>query len=306
MAQEPVPRGTPGRTSRPLLGVLYMGVACAIFPVMNGLVKLLAATYDPAQIVWFRVTMHVVLVALVFLPRLGTGLFRTHRIGAQLVSSVCMLLSTLCFFSAVKFVGVAEAISVSFIGPILVVLLAWPMLGERVTPLGFAAVLLGFVGVLVVIRPGSSVFQWASMLLVGSAAAYAVYQIVIRRLGATDHPATTIFYSVLLGAILMSGVLPFAWKSPVSLRDWVLLCSLGAFGGFGHYCVAKAMTFAPASLIAPLNYTQMIGSVIVGYLLFAEVPDLYTWLGTVLIVAAGLVTGWQTRVQGRKKRGEGR
>jgi drug/metabolite transporter (DMT)-like permease len=284
-----------GRSSRPLLGVLYMGVACALFPIMNGLVKLLTLRYDPTQVVWFRVTLHLVLVTLVFLPRLGLGLFRTRRIGAQFISSLSMLLSTLLFFSAVKSIGVAEAIAVSFVGPVLVVLLAWPVLGERITALGFAAVILGFAGVLVVIRPGSAVFQWASLLLVGSAAAYAVYQVVIRRLGATDHPATTIFYSVLLGAILMSALLPFVWTTPVSAGDWLLLCSLGALGGFGHYCVAKALTYATANLIAPLNYTQMIGSVIVGYVMFAEVPDLYTWAGTALIVAAGLLAGWQSR-----------
>jgi drug/metabolite transporter (DMT)-like permease len=296
MAQVPLP----GRSARPLLGVLYMSAACALFPIMNGLVKLLTATYDPTQVVWFRVVLHLVLVTLVFLPRLGLGLFRTRRMGSQFVSSVSMLLSTLLFFSAVKSIGVAEAMSVSFVGPVLVVLLAWPMLGERITALGFAAVILGFAGVLVVIRPGSSVFQWASLLLVGSAAAYALYQIVIRRLAATDHPATTIFYSVLLGAILMSVSLPFVWKAPASVRDWLLLCSLGAFGGLGHYCVAKAMTYAPASLVAPLNYTQMIGSVLVGYLMFAEIPDVYTWLGTTLIVAAGLLAGWQSR----RKKGE--
>jgi drug/metabolite transporter (DMT)-like permease len=291
-----------GRQSRPLLGVVYMGVACALFPIMNGLVKLLTSLYDPTQVVWFRVTLHLFLVTLVFLPRLGLALFRTRRIGAQFASSASMLLSTLLFFSAAKSVGVAEAISVSFVGPVLVVLLAWPMLGERITVLGFAAVILGFAGVLVVIRPGSSVFQWASLLLIGSAAAYALYQVVIRRLGTTDHPATTIFYSVLLGAVLMSGLLPFVWRTPDNARDWLLLCSLGALGGLGHYCVAKALTYAPASLIAPLNYTQMIGSVIVGYLMFAEVPDRYTWLGTVLIIAAGLLAGWQSR----RRKGETR
>jgi drug/metabolite transporter (DMT)-like permease len=300
MAKRKVP--VAGRSSRPLLGMFYMSVACALFPVMNGLVKLLTLRYDPTQVVWFRVTSHLVLVTLVFAPRLGWSLVRTRRIGAQLVSSISMLLSTLLFFSAVKSIGVAEAIAVSFVGPVLIVVLAWPMLGERLTALGSAAVVLGFAGVLVVIRPGSSVFQWASLLLVGSAAAYALYQIVIRRLGTTDHPATTIFYSVLLGAILMSALLPFVWRTPVSAGDWLLLCSLGAFGGLGHYCVAKAATFAPVNLIAPLNYTQMIGSVIVGYLMFAEVPDPYTWFGTVLIVLAGLLAGWQ----GRRNQGEAR
>ncbi|MBL0898106.1 MAG: DMT family transporter, partial [Reyranella sp.] len=175
------------------------------------------------------------------------------------------------------------------------VLLAWPLLGERITIFRMAAVVVGFGGVLIVIRPGSAVFQWASLLLLGSAVCYAIYQILIRRLAGVDQPATSIFYSVLLGAIIMSIWLPFVWKLPVSWTDWALLCSLGVFGALGHYCVAKAMTYASANFVAPFNYTQMIGSVIVGYLMFAEVPDLYTWVGTAVIVGAGLMVGWQGR-----------
>ena len=128
-----------------------------------------------------------------------------------------MLLSTLLFFSAVKSVGVAEAISISFVAPLVVVFLAWPLLGERITATRVVAVVVGFVGVLVVIRPGSAVFQWASVLLLGSAVCYAIYQIIIRRLAGVDHPATSIFYSVLLGAILMSMLVPFVWKTPREL-----------------------------------------------------------------------------------------
>jgi drug/metabolite transporter (DMT)-like permease len=286
---------TPVRVSRPLLGMLYMCAACALFPVMNGIVKLLAVTYEPTQIVWFRIVIHLVLVAVVFTPRMGLDLFRTHRIGLQFLSSIMMLLSTLLFFSAVKYVGVAEAIAVSFVAPLAVVFLAWPLLGERITAMRVLAVVVGFAGVLVVIRPGSSVFQWASVLLLGSALCYAGYQIIIRRLAGIDHPATSIFYSVLLGAIVMSALMPFVWTAPKSWLDLLLLLSLGALGGLGHYCVARALTYASANFIAPFNYTQMIGSVIVGYLMFAEVPDLYTWLGTVLIVGAGLLVTLQVR-----------
>lgn len=285
----------PARTSRPLRGVLFMCIACALFPIMNGIVKLLAASYEPQQIVWFRIVSHLVLVAAVFMPRMGLGLLRTRRIGTQFVSSVMMLLSTLFFFSAVKSIPVAEAISVTFVAPLAVVLLAWPLLGERITWFRMAAVIVGFSGVLIVIRPGSAVFQWASLLLLCSAMCYAIYQILIRRLAGIDAPATSIFYSVLLGAIIMSIWLPFVWKMPTNWIDWALLCSLGVFGALGHYCVAKAMTYASANFVAPFNYTQMIGSVIVGYFMFAEVPDFYTWLGTAVVVGAGLMVGWQGR-----------
>ena len=285
----------PARVSQPIVGLLLMCAACALFPIMNGFVKLLAANYDPAQIVWFRITVHLVLVAVVFVPRLGLGLFRTRRIGLQTLSSVMMLSSTLCFFFAVKNIPVAEAIAVSFVAPLAVVFLAWPLLGERITLMRLGAVLVGFAGVLVVIRPGSAVFQWASVLLVGSALCYAVYQIIIRRVAGIDHPATSVFYSVLLGTVLMSIAVPFVWKTPASPVDWALLCSLGALGGLGHYCIARAMTYASANFLAPFNYTQMIGSVIVRYLMFAEMPDLFVWLGSALIVGAGLIVGWQSR-----------
>ena len=233
------------------------------------------------------------------MPRMGLGLLRTRRIGTQFVSSVMMLLSTLFFFSAVKSIPVAEAISVTFVAPLAVVLLAWPLLGERITVFRMAAVVVGFIGVLIVIRPGSAVFQWQSLLLLCSAVCYAMYQILIRRLAGIDAPATSIFYSVLLGAIIMSIWLPFVWKLPQTATDWALLVSLGAFGALGHFCVAKAMTYASANFVAPFNYTQMIGSVAVGYLMFAEVPDFYTWLGTAVVVAAGLMVG----LQGRRQRG---
>src|SRR4029079_15240219 len=131
--------------------------------------------------------------------------------------------------------------------------------------------------------------------LLGSAFCYAGYQVIIRRLAGIDHPATSIFYSVLLGAIVMSAAMPLVWMWPKNLVDWLLLLSLGALGGLGPYCVARALTYASANLIAPLNYTQMIGSVIVRYLMFAEVPDAYTWLGTVLIIGAGLLVTLQVR-----------
>ena len=134
-------------------------------------------------------------------------------------------------------------------------------------------------------------------MIVASAVSYAVYQIIVRRVAAVDSPATTAFYSALGCTIVASLFVPFAWKTPDNWRDVAMMLSLGFFGGFGHYCVARAFSYAPANLIAPLNYTQMIGSVVVGYLMFAEIPDFYTWLGSAVIIAAGLLVGWQGRAR---------
>jgi drug/metabolite transporter (DMT)-like permease len=280
-----------GRQYRPWLGILFISIACALFPVMNGLVKLLTATYPAEQVVWARVASHLVVVSAIFLPQRGLKMLISRQPVSQIICSMTLLTSTMFFFAAVRYVGVAEAISISFIAPLAVVFLAWPLLGERITWLRLLAVAVGFAGVLVVIRPGSGVFQWASLMLVASALAYAIYQIYIRRVGAVDHPSTSVFYSALGSTIVMSIVVPFVWVAPRSWIDISLLASLGIFGGLGHYCVARAMTYAPANFIAPFNYTQMIGSVIVGYLMFAEMPDVYTWLGTALIVGAGLMVG---------------
>ena len=280
---------------RPLLGIFFMLVACALFPIMNSLVKLLTGTYSFQEVVWVRLFAHLVLISVVFLPRRGFALLRTRAPVQQLFCSLGLLGATVFFFSSARYVGVTEAIAISFISPLAVTFLAWPLLGERITLVRLASVVIGFAGVLIVIRPGSSVFQWASLMIVGSAVSYAIYQIIVRRVATVDSPATTAFYSALGCTLVTSVFVPFNWKTPDNWQDIAMMCSLGFFGGFGHYCVARAFSYAPANLIAPLNYTQMIGSVVVGYLMFAEIPDFYTWIGSAVIIAAGLLVGWQGR-----------
>jgi len=272
-----------------------MCVACALFPVQNGVVKLLTGLYPWQEVVWVRLVTHLVLMCVLFLPRRGLALLRTRAPLQQVVCSAGLLGSMVFFFSSAKYVGVTEAIAISFIAPLVVTFLAWPVLGERITFLRLASVVIGFVGVVIVIRPGSSVFQWASLMMLASAIFYAIYQIVVRRVAAVDSPATIAFYCALGSTLAMSFIVPFHWQTPDNWRDVVLMVSLGISGGLGHYCVARAFSYAPANLIAPLNYTQMIGSVGVGYLMFAEIPDSYTWIGSAVIIAAGLLVGWQGR-----------
>jgi drug/metabolite transporter (DMT)-like permease len=288
---------TPAPVYRPWLGIFFMCVACALFPFQNAVVKLLTGLYPYQEVVWVRLSAHLVLMCILFLPRRGLALMRTRAPVQQVICSAGLLGATVFFFSAARNVGVTEAIAISFVSPLAVTFLAWPLLGERITLIRLASVAIGFAGVMIVIRPGSSVFQWASFLILGSAISYAVYQIIVRRVAAVDSPATTAFYSALGCTIVTSFFVPFHWKTPGDWQDAALMLSLGVSGGFGHYCVARAFSYAPANLIAPLNYTQMIGSVVVGYLMFAEIPDFYTWLGSAVIIAAGLLVGWQGRKQ---------
>jgi drug/metabolite transporter (DMT)-like permease len=172
--------------------------------------------------------------------------------------------------------------------PFFVTLLALPMLGERIDPKRLAAVIVGFLGVLVVIRPGSEVFQPASVLIVGSAFCYAVYQVFTRKVAGIDRPETSVMYSALIGTLVMTAVVPFVWTPPTNLTDILLHLALGCLGAGGHWCVAKAMTYGQANVISPFQYWQMIGSVIVGYIISGLLPDAITWFGASIIIAAGV------------------
>jgi drug/metabolite transporter (DMT)-like permease len=244
--------------------------------------------------VWARVISHLVFIFALFGPRFGiVTLVRTTQPKWQFLRSIILLMSTFMFFHGVKHLELAKAASISFTAPFIVALLAWPMLGERMTLGRLMAVTIAFLGVLVVIRPGSDVFHWASLLILGSAACYALYQVVTRRVAGHDPPETSAVYSALVGTLVMSALMPLVWAPILSWADAGLLFSLGILGGLGHYFVARAMTCAPANIIAPFGYWQMVGSVIVGFLISGALPDLSTWIGAAIIIAAGLYIAWR-------------
>lgn len=287
------PPAAPVRERRILLGILFICLSGALFPIMNGLVKLLSGGYETPQIVWARTLGHLIFVLALFAPTRGVvGILRTSRLPWQIGRGSLLLLSTLCFFSAVQFVPLAKAASISFTAPLIVTILAVPLLGEQIGLRRVLAILMGLAGVLIVIRPGSEVFQWASLLILGSSASYALYQILTRQVAGHDTPETSVVYSALVGTVMTTLAVPFFWTTPASLQDIAILSSLGIFGGLGHYCVARAMTYGPANVLSPFQYFQLIGSVIVGFLMFSEIPDVFTWLGAGVIIASGLFIGW--------------
>jgi drug/metabolite transporter (DMT)-like permease len=277
---------------RILLGVLFMLTAGLLFPVMGGFAKLLGADYSSFQVSWARAFGHILFLTALFMPRMGLSLWRSRRPGLQLARSSMLFTSNLCFFYAITFIPLAKAAAISLAAPLIVALLAGPMLGERTTRARVAALLVGFLGVLIVIRPGTQLFHWASLFILASATAYAVYQILTRRIAASDPPETSALWSAFIGGFGMFLVLPFVWESPASLRDVGLFAGVGILGALGHYCVARAFGYAPANLVSPFQYFQLLGSVAVGYVLFAEFPDSMTWIGAAIIVASGLAIGW--------------
>lgn len=285
---------------RILLGILFMCGSGIVFPIMNGLVQVLSPRYPTEQIVWVRTGMHLVFMLLLFAPQRGLiPLLTTSKPGWQIARSLVLLSSTTLFFSGVKHLHLASAASISLTAPLIVAALAWPILGERVSLARLVAVAFGFIGVLIVIRPGTSVFHPASLFIVGSATCYALYQLFTRKVAGHDSPETSACYSALIGTVAMSLFAPFNAVAFQSTLDAVTMLSLGLFGGIGHYCVARAMTYAPANVVAPFQYFQMIGSVIVGYFISSKFPDAMTWLGAAIIIGAGLYIWW------RESRGRG-
>ncbi len=287
------------RAPNVLKGILYMLGAAVAFPIMNAMVKYLSRDYPIPELIWARNLGHLVFVVAMFAPGRGVRLFATRHPGFQLGRSLMLLTSTSFFFTAISIIPLTEASAVSFTGPFMVAALSVPILHERVGAGRWAAIALGFAGALVVIRPGAGVVHWASFLVLGSAVCYALYQVFTRIVGATDPPETSVSYSALVGTVAMGLIVPFFWKPPQDLLGLVLICLLGVFGGLGHYCVARALLWGPASVLSPFNYAQLVGAALLGYTVFGDAPAVTTWIGSAVIVASGLYLAfgesWRSR-----------
>jgi len=285
-----------------LRAVGYMLGAAVLFSIMNALVKLLSDDFSTPQIIWARNIGHLLFIAALFTPRLGLRLYVSGQPKVQIFRSLCQLCSTSCYFTALAYIPLTEAASISFTAPLIVTALSVPLLGEAVGWRRWAAVAVGFAGVLIVIRPGASLVHWAALLCLVSAFCYALYQILTRRAASFDRPETTVLYSAIVGTCVLSAIAPFDWSWPADPTSAAMLASLGVLGGLGHYYVAKAFRFGPAALISPFNYAQLLGAAGLGYLVFDHLPDAWTWLGAAVIVASGVYIAWREAVRGRQSR----
>jgi len=270
-----------------LRGILLMCAGVSLFPFMNASVKLLDANYPVAQIVWARFTGHLIVMLIVFMPQHGWALLLPKRPAVQVARSALMLVSNLVFVIAIARVPLATASAIGFTAPLIVTALSVPLLQESVGWRRWSAVVIGFAGALMVIRPGSG-FRDPSVLLLASALAYALYQIATRWVSRHDNAATGIIFAALLGSLAMSFVLPFVFVAPRTLWDGVLFACLGLFGGIGHYLIIRAFQLGPAAVMAPLGYVELVGTTVLGYLIFDNFPDLWTWAGAGVIIASGL------------------
>lgn len=280
---------------RILLGIAWMCFAGVQFALMGGFAKILGASYSSLQVSWARAMVHLLFLAAVFLPAGGLSVLHSRRPWLQLARAATLTTSNLCFFYAVTFIPLAMASAISLAAPLIVALLAWPMLRERTTTLRVSIVLAGFVGVLVVIRPGGALFHWASLLVLASATSYGLYQILTRQVAPHDSAATSSLWAPLTGALGLMLLQPLVWRWPSDMLDTALFLGCGALGATGHYCVARSLALAPANVVSPFQYVQLLSATAVGWLLFAHWPDAGTWFGAAIIIACGLTLAWAQR-----------
>jgi drug/metabolite transporter (DMT)-like permease len=271
-----------------MIGIALMCAALFCFSCLDATAKWVNQSVDPMVTVWARYMSAAVLTFLVINPRTQPGALRTRRLPLQILRSFLLLASTLCNFFALKYLQLVETQSIIFATPLLVALLANPILGERIGWQRLTAIGVGFVGILVITRPGLGTMHPAALLSLAGSVAYAFYNIVTRMLASSDSIATTTLYSSLAGIVLVTPVLPWVWTTPSSPLTWLLLVTTGFYGAFGHWLLVLAHARAPAAILAPFIYSQIIWMLALGYILFGDWPDSWTFVGAGIVIASGL------------------
>jgi drug/metabolite transporter (DMT)-like permease len=281
----------------PMLGVALMVVSTIFFSLSDVATKALAGLLPAVEIAWLRyVTFALILIPLALNTSRGPGL-RSHRPGLQVLRGLGMVGSALLFTLGLPYLPIADATAIYFISPIVITALAIPLLGEKVGWRRWTAALVGLVGVLVVIRPGTGAFNAAALLPLLGATSWAGAAIATRMMSGTDRPTTTLAYSAAVGLIVLTILVPFYWVTP-SWPELGLALAMGSLSTAGHGMVVVAYRHASASMVAPFSYVQLIWSGALGFIIFGSTPDRYTIAGAVIIAASGLYTAYRERVRG--------
>jgi drug/metabolite transporter (DMT)-like permease len=281
-----LPAATGPRTR--LIGIGLMCAAVFCFTLLDTTAKTLIPHMDTLQIVWGRYASHFLLSLLFINPWTTPGLLKTKRPGLQIVRSTLLLLSTAFNFIALHYLQLDQTSAIGFTTPFFVALCAGPLLGEWIGPRRWLAILAGFAGILLVARPGGGGIHPAAVFSVLSALCYALYSLSTRVLAAYDSTFTTVFYSALVGMLVTTVPLPLVWTTPTN--PWLVagMIATGAFGWIGHLFLTMAHRRAPAPILAPFMYTQIVWMIAAGFLVFGDKPSVWTLSGAAIVIASGL------------------
>ena len=261
-------------------------VTVLLFSTQDAIAKNLIKSYPPIQVVWARYTSQTIISLLILLPVIGTVL-KTENIGIQLLRSAFLFGATFCFFSSLKYLQLAQVNAIFQVAPLFVTALSVFILRESVGVRRWAGVLVGLMGAMIIIRPGSTSFSFTLILPIGAALSYASYLIATKYLSSEESPTTNFLYTSLIGFVLASCLVPKIW-TPINPSDLFTFMSFGLLGALGHLFIILAFRLIDASFLAPFTYLQLIFASFWGFYLFTEIPDLFTIIGSALIVFSGL------------------
>jgi len=281
-------------SERILAGIGLVLVAVACFATLDTATKASTAGVPILMGVWFRYAFQAVATTAVLLPLHGTALLRTQHPRYQLLRGALLLVSSTLAFLSLRYMPLAEFTSIVLIAPLVITLLAATTLKEYVSPLRWALVAGGFIGTLVILRPGGEAFSWAILLPIGLVLTNAWFQVLTSKLAQTENPLTMHFYTGWVGALIASLALPFVWTALPSWEWWALLCLMGFMGTVGHFILILAYQRAPASTLTPYLYAQIAFAMLGGWLVFSQVPDRYSLIGISMIAVCGAAGAWLT------------
>jgi drug/metabolite transporter (DMT)-like permease len=289
---EPAAQAAPdmGLTAnRPLLGVLLVVAATALFACLDTANKMLVTDYNVPLVAAIRYIGHSILMIALLGPMRGREMVTTERTGLVIVRALCLVVATFFAGLALQRMPVAETVSIIYLSPIIVALLARPLLGETIGPIGWVAAIAGFAGVLLIVRPGGGLDPLGVGFVLCNVAVTVAYFLLSRVLARTERTLALLFYSALTGSICFGIALPWTLygHAPTPLQIGLFL-SLGVSAGLGHYCFTAAYRFAPASVLAPINYLHLVWAGVLGWLVFGHVPEALTILGMAVVAAAGV------------------
>ena len=279
--------------------------AVALFACLDTTAKFLNTRMDTLEIVWARYTSAFLLTFLVFNPLTQPDLLRTRQLKLQIVRSFLLIGSTVLNFLALRWLQLDEALSIIFTFPFIVAIASGPMLGEWIGWRRWCAIAFGFGGVLLITRPGVGGMHPAAFITLGATICYGLYAVITRIVSRTDSNQTSLFYANCIGALVMLPVIPFIWQTPSNWLIALMLLGTGVLGSAGHFCLIAGHKLAPASVLSPFVYTQLIWVIIFGYLVFDHVPTGWTMAGAAMVIGSGLYLLYRERIRGQTATSEG-
>ena len=275
--------------------IIFSLLGWMFLPVMDGFAKYLSADLPIMQITWARYFFTVVFTLPIMFFFFNKQLVWSDKPKLQILRGLILLFANICFFYSISVIALAKALTLAFIAPLIVTAFSPLLLAEKVGFKRWTAVVIGFIGSLVVIRPGFLEINLASVSALGTGFLYGFYLIITRKLSTSDNPLLTLLITGMVGAVLVSLIIPFYWVKP-TINQWSLMAGIGIFACIGHLFLILSLKYADASKLAPLGYTEIIPNVLIGYYFFSEIPDSWTYLGLVIIVLSGLYISRREKV----------